>query len=78
VRQPLGVHSAYRASAPSTGGPIGAAMAMWPAVAPVGSYERLMIIRGTQQPAGYVRPRTEITLARAAPLRAGCPGSNVP
>jgi hypothetical protein len=41
-------------------GPIGAAVAAWPAVALVGSYELLMIIiRGTQQPAGYVPPETE-------------------
>jgi hypothetical protein len=40
-------------------GPIGAAVAAWPAVALVGSYELLMmIIRGTQQPAGDVCPET--------------------
>jgi hypothetical protein len=41
-------------------GPIGATMAAWPAVALVGSYELLMmVIRGTQQPAGDVSPETE-------------------
>jgi hypothetical protein len=36
-------------------GPIGATVAAWPAVALVGSYELLMmVIRGTQQPAGVV------------------------
>ena len=40
-------------------GPIGAAVAAWPAVALVGSYELLMmIIRGTQQPAGDAAPDT--------------------
>jgi Protein of unknown function (DUF2637) len=40
-------------------GPIGAAVAAWPAVALVGSYELLMmIVRGTQQPAGDVSPET--------------------
>jgi hypothetical protein len=40
-------------------GPIGAAVAAWPAVALVGSYELLMmIVRGTQQPAGNVAPET--------------------
>jgi hypothetical protein len=40
-------------------GPIGAAVAAWPAVALVGSYELLMVIvRGTQQPAGDVSPET--------------------
>src|SRR4051812_36997172 len=40
-------------------GPVGAAVAAWPAVALVGSYELLMmIIRGTQQPAGEVSPET--------------------
>jgi hypothetical protein len=41
-------------------GPIGAAVAAWPAVALVGSYELLMMnIRGVQQPAGDVAPATE-------------------
>jgi Protein of unknown function (DUF2637) len=41
-------------------GPIGAAVAAWPAVALVGSYELLMmIVRGVQQPAGDVSPETE-------------------
>lgn len=41
-------------------GPVGSAVAAWPAVALVGSYELLMmIIRGTQQPAGDVSPETE-------------------
>jgi hypothetical protein len=40
-------------------GPIGAAVGAWPALALVGSYELLMmIIRGTQQPAGNA-PETE-------------------
>jgi hypothetical protein len=40
-------------------GPIGAAVAAWPAVALVGSYELLMmIVRGVQQPAGDVSPET--------------------
>jgi len=40
-------------------GPIGAAVAAWPAVALVGSYELLMVIvRGTQQPVGDVSPET--------------------
>jgi Protein of unknown function (DUF2637) len=40
-------------------GPVGAAVAAWPAVALVGSYELLMmIVRGTQQPAGDVSPET--------------------
>jgi hypothetical protein len=41
-------------------GPIGGAVAAWPAVALVGFYELLMmIIRGTQQPADEVSPETE-------------------
>jgi hypothetical protein len=41
-------------------GPIGAAVAAWPAVALVGSYELLMmIIRGSQQAAAGVSPQTE-------------------
>src|ERR1700757_3884391 len=41
-------------------GPVGAAVAAWPAVALVGSYELLMgVIRGAQQPAGEVPPETE-------------------
>ena len=48
-------------------GPIGAAVAAWPAVALVGAYELLMmVIRGTQQPASYLRPGTE-TEPTAAP-----------
>lgn len=40
-------------------GPIGAAVAAWPAVALVGSYELLMmIVRGTQQPAADASPET--------------------
>src|SRR5215813_13614511 len=40
-------------------GPIGAAVAAWPAVALVGSYELLMMtVRGIQQPAGDVTPET--------------------
>jgi hypothetical protein len=40
-------------------GPVGAAIAAWPAVALVGSYELLMmIIRGAQQPAGDASPET--------------------
>src|ERR1700735_1796841 len=40
-------------------GPVGAAVGAWPAVALVGSYELLMmIIRGTQQPAGDASPET--------------------
>jgi uncharacterized protein DUF2637 len=47
-------------------GPIGAAVAAWPAVALVGSYELLMmVIRGTQQPASYLRPGTETEPAAA-------------
>jgi uncharacterized protein DUF2637 len=45
-------------------GPVGAAVAAWPAVALVGSYELLMmVIRGTQQPASDLRPGTEEALA---------------
>ena len=41
-------------------GPIGAAVAAWPAVALVGSYELLMmIIRGIQQLTGNVSPETK-------------------
>jgi hypothetical protein len=41
-------------------GLIGAVVGAWPAVALVGSYELLMmIIRGTQQPADGVAPKTE-------------------
>jgi hypothetical protein len=41
-------------------GPIGSAVAAWPAVALVGSYELLMmIIGGVQQPAGEMSPETE-------------------
>ena len=41
-------------------GPIGAAVAAWPAVALVGSYELLMmIIRGTQQLTGDASPETK-------------------
>ena len=41
-------------------GPAGSAVAAWPAVALVGSYELLMmIIRGTQQAAGDVSPEIE-------------------
>lgn len=41
-------------------GPIGAAVAAWPAVALVGSYELLMVITlGTQQPAGDVSAEAE-------------------
>src|ERR1700735_366171 len=44
-------------------GPIGAAVAAWPAVALVGSYELLMmIIRGAQQSAGDVSPVAEQVL----------------
>jgi hypothetical protein len=40
-------------------GPVGAAVAAWPAVALVGSYELLMlVIRGAQQPAGDVPSET--------------------
>jgi Protein of unknown function (DUF2637) len=46
-------------------GAIGAAVAAWPAVALVGSYELLMmIIRGTQQAACELAPGTEIAAAR--------------
>jgi hypothetical protein len=45
-------------------GPIGAAVAGWPAVALVGSYELLMmIIRGTQELADCVAPETDIAPA---------------
>jgi hypothetical protein len=45
-------------------GPIGAAVAAWPAVALVGSYELLMmVIRGTQQAAGDVSTDTVQALA---------------
>ena len=41
-------------------GPIGAAVAAWPAVALIGSYELLMMtIRGAQLPAREVSPETE-------------------
>jgi hypothetical protein len=41
-------------------GSIGSAVAAWPAVALVGSYELLMmIIRGVRQPAGEMSPETE-------------------
>jgi hypothetical protein len=47
-------------------GPVGAAVAAWPAVALVGSYELLMmVIRGAQQPASYLRPGTETEPAAA-------------
>lgn len=45
-------------------GPIGSAVAAWPAVALVGSYELLMmIIRGAQQPEGEASPEAEETSA---------------
>src|SRR6201997_1886184 len=47
-------------------GLVGAAVAAWPAVGLVGSYELLMmVIRGTQQPAGDVSPGTETEPAAA-------------
>jgi uncharacterized protein DUF2637 len=47
-------------------GPVGAGVAAWPAVALVGSYELLMmVVRGIQQPASYLRPGTETEPAAA-------------
>jgi hypothetical protein len=48
-------------------GPIGAAVAAWPAVALIGSYELLMMmIRGTQEPPGDASPETVETSASMA------------
>jgi hypothetical protein len=49
-------------------GPVGAAVAAWPAVAPVGSYELFMtIIRGTRQPVDRV---SEAAAGRVPSIRA--------
>lgn len=48
-------------------GPVGTAVAAWPAVAPVGSYELLMKIRGAQASAAAPSPDSAVSVAH--PIR---------